>query len=380
MKMSEPKKRIAFFVQDLFFQGAQYVTALLTRGFVEKGYQVDVVALAYHQMLLGRGLKPFAVPKEVNWVQLKAMRARQSIGELRRYMMTSGADYLIPMAPPLLKAVRIACVGLSERPKIAYVEHGLAGSACDGSRLKPPRFPSWRWFSARWNLGCVARVLTVSDRGRTDFAQMNPFFDPADIRTVYNPVVDDVFYRKIAEPTRCDWLINKKCFTFVTAGVFEDYKGQDYLLSAMKILRDQGERIRVVLFGKGSYEQRFRKYIAENRLEDHVMIAGYTNNLPAELKAADAFVLPSIMESFGVVLVEALASGIPVVSADAPYGPREILADGRFGTLVPVRDARALAAAMLDVSRHPRRSIDDLSWRRFTLQATISRYENALWR
>jgi glycosyltransferase involved in cell wall biosynthesis len=68
---------------------------------------------------------------------------------------------------------------------------------------------------------------------------------------------------------------------------------------------------------------------------------------------AALFVLSSAWEGFGMVLVEAMAAGTPVVSTDCPSGPREILLDGELGPLVPVSDPQTLAGAILETLNAP---------------------------
>jgi glycosyltransferase involved in cell wall biosynthesis len=70
------------------------------------------------------------------------------------------------------------------------------------------------------------------------------------------------------------------------------------------------------------------------------------------------FVLSSIYEGLPTVLIEALASGCPVVSTDCPGGAREILADGKYGELVPPGDAAAMARAMLKILDGTRKQVD----------------------
>jgi len=149
-----------------------------------------------------------------------------------------------------------------------------------------------------------------------------------------------------------------------TAGRLVPVKDHRTLLQAFAALCAR-RAARLVLFGEGPLEQDLRAFAAELGIADRVLFAGYVNDPAACYAAADLFVLSSTSEGFGNVLIEAMAAGVPVVSTDAPHGPREILRDGEFGTLVPVGDAAALAGALAagldqpaDAARLRRRAAD----------------------
>jgi len=138
----------------------------------------------------------------------------------------------------------------------------------------------------------------------------------------------------------------------VTAGRLVPVKDHRTLLKAFALLRASRDA-RLVIFGEGPLESELRAAAQEAGIGEDVLFAGYVNDPAACYAAADLFVLSSTSEGFGNVLVEAMASGVPVVSTDAPHGPREILDDGRFGALVPVGDAAALAKAMAEMLGQP---------------------------
>lgn len=129
-------------------------------------------------------------------------------------------------------------------------------------------------------------------------------------------------------------------------------KDHKTLLEACAML-DADRHWRLAIFGEGPLEAELKAYAAKLGIGDRVLFAGYVDDPMACYAAADIVVLSSLSEGFGNVLIEAMASGVPVVSTDAPHGPREILADGRFGPLVPVADAKALAVTIADMLEHP---------------------------
>jgi glycosyltransferase involved in cell wall biosynthesis len=102
----------------------------------------------------------------------------------------------------------------------------------------------------------------------------------------------------------------------------------------------------LLLIGDGEERPALEAAATGFGLGDKVVFAGQVEN-PANLLAkSDLFVSSSITESFGIAIVEAMALGLPIVATDCPTAPREVLADGRYGALVPVGDAMAMAKAM----------------------------------
>lgn len=131
----------------------------------------------------------------------------------------------------------------------------------------------------------------------------------------------------------------------VTAGRLTPVKDHKTLLRAFAQLR-ASRPARLVIFGDGPLRSELIAEADRLGVSGSTLFPGYVNDPAACYAVADLFALSSVSEGFGNVLIEAMAAGVPVVSTDAPHGPREILNDGALGPLVPVGDAAALAAAM----------------------------------
>ena len=125
-------------------------------------------------------------------------------------------------------------------------------------------------------------------------------------------------------------------------GRLHEQKGFDILLRAAAILRDRGVPFRLRIAGEGPDRGLLEGLIAETGLQAQVELVGWVSPPGPFLATLDLFAVPSRYEPFGLVVIEAMAAGVPVVASDLE-GPREILEQGRLGFLVGSEDPEILA-------------------------------------
>jgi glycosyltransferase involved in cell wall biosynthesis len=164
----------------------------------------------------------------------------------------------------------------------------------------------------------------------------------------------------------------------LAAGRFTRQKDFATLLDAFAILVKQKD-CRLIILGEGKLRGELERHITRLGLEARVSLPGFAGNPYAYMSRCDMFVLSSLWEGSPNVLKEALALGLPVVATDCPSGPKEILQNGRFGPLVPMGDAQAMAAAMLATLNHPLpAAVLQEAVRDYTLEASTRGYLRAM--
>lgn len=162
--------------------------------------------------------------------------------------------------------------------------------------------------------------------------------------TIPNPVDIDRI-RAMAEDSVDHQWFSGDVPVIVGVGRFVDFKQFSVLLSAFHALRQHVDA-RLVMIGDGPLKDNLIQQSRRLRIEDHVDFLGFTDNPYKYMRQADLLGHSSRYEGFGLVLVEALACGTPVVATNCPGGPADILEDGMYGPLVNVGNANQLADAM----------------------------------
>jgi glycosyltransferase involved in cell wall biosynthesis len=125
-----------------------------------------------------------------------------------------------------------------------------------------------------------------------------------------------------------------------------DHKGHRYLIDATKTLKERAPKIKVIIVGEGPLRLDLSRRVSSGGLEDMVFFLGFRKDIPQILASLDLFVLSSHMEGLGSILLDAMASSLPIVATQVGGIP-EVVRDGETGLLVPARSPKALAEAIL---------------------------------
>lgn len=283
-------------------------------------------------------------------IRSSTVRMVRAIAPLRRLIQREQPDIVCSVQAHANVAAILACQGLSRRPKLLvcaqnspFEQYSRPWHPLDRAMLAlmTRLYPQADRIVAL-SQGVAGELAALVDRS----ASPSP---PIDV--IYNAGVDEAVTRgaQAALDLR-DRIPNIPLL--VACGRLHPQKGYPYLLEAVARVRETLP-VHLWIVGEGPLRPVLERQIQQLGLTDAVRLLGFQTNPYQYMAAADLFVLSSLYEGFGNVIVEAMACGAPVLATDCPHGPAEILEQGQNGLLVLPADADALARHILKALQNP---------------------------
>lgn len=152
------------------------------------------------------------------------------------------------------------------------------------------------------------------------------------------------------EKYACNRVYKSDNFVIGCTARLHEINGHRYLIEAAKMLKHKNLRYRFI--GTGEEELNLRKQVEENQLKDSISFIGYRSDIPNQLAMLDIYVQPSLSAGISCSILEAMASGLPVIATNVG-GTKEAIIDGQTGLLVPMRDSKAIAEKISYLIEHP---------------------------
>ena len=318
------------------------MVANLARGFVALGQRLDLVLVRAEGPHLAR------LPPEATQIRLGVRHGLTALPALVRYLRQRRPVALLAAKD---RAGRLAVIArtLAGTDTRLVLRLGTNLSAAMAGRSAVERHI--RYWPIRLLYPRLDRIVAVSQGVAEDTARIARISRDA-IAVIRNPVITPELLAEADLPCAHPWFEAGALPVILGAGRLQRQKDFPTLIRAFARVRRE-RPCRLVILGDGSARGALEELIDTLGLSADVDLPGFQTNPYPFISRAALFALSSAWEGSPNALTEAMALGTPVVSTDCPSGPRELLEDGRFGPLVPVGDATALAAAMAATLERP---------------------------
>lgn len=361
--------RVAVLLPTLDGGGAERSMLAVTSELSRRGYDAELVV---GQL---RGDLADLVPPDLAIVDLDQPHLRRCLPVLVRYLQRRRPDVLIATLEHAIfvadLAVRLSGVDTAVVPRLANTLSEQEPARA-GSRGRLVERGACRVYRR------AACTIAVS-RGAAEDLHHVAGVPMEQLCVVPNPVVGPELWSGMRASLDHPWFRPGTAPVILGIGRLTPQKNFGLLIEAFARIRERRDA-RLVILGEGALRTDLREAAAQAGVARDVDLPGFDPNPFRYLARAAVHVLSSDWEGLPGSLIQALACGVPVVATDCPSGPREILDHGRFGRLVPVGDATALAAAVDATLAGGRTAVPAGAWQRFAVADAVDGYERVIHR
>jgi len=320
-------------ITDLIVAGAQFQVLYMARHFRSLGWDVRVVSMVAETPLL---------PEFENHdITVSTLNMRNGVPDPRGILKL--AKIINEWQPDIVNShmvhanliARVARL-VSKIPVLICTAHNIY----EGGR--------WREIAYHYTDSLCDITVNVSHAGAERSVDVGSV--PKDRVTVIHPGVDAARFQpdqSIREKTRAALGLGDD-FVWIAVGRFEDNKDYPTMLEAFAKFYRKHPNSFLLIVGKGPLEEAIKRLAVQLQIKEAVRFLGVRRDIPALMAAADAYLMSSAWEGLPAVLLEAAASGLPIVATDVG-GNREVVVHQETGYLVPSKNALALSDAMFSI-------------------------------
>ena len=330
--------KITIILPSLEIGGAEQLTVNLINDWIKNKFEIDLILLSKKGSLSQKIINK----NKVKIKYLNVSRLKNSIFPLMQIFRKTKPKIIWVNMWPLTSIVILSWILSGKKGKIFLTDHNsLKYQINNYSRYK---FLNKLFLSITYRF--AYGISTVSKDVRDELSKLT-FISKKKIRVIYNPVsVGKNKLKELIGSNKKKW--NEKFrLRFLSVGNLKKEKNYECLIEAFSLLPKSIDA-QLIILGDGPLKNQLNSLIKKLNLENKIFMPGQVLNPYPWYYSADLFILSSVTEGFGNVLVEALECGLPIVSTNCFGGPKEILKNGKFGKLVEANNVESLKKGILD--------------------------------
>jgi glycosyltransferase involved in cell wall biosynthesis len=325
---------IAYIITGLGIGGAERVTIDIANHISRLGNNVIILYLSgenLHKTDIDASVKTYALNmKKTPWSFIEAIFRSRKILKSFSPDVVHGQMFHANIFARILKV-------FYKIPKLISTEHNI----CIGSNFRMLVYRITDFLSD---------VNSNVSESATNYFIGKKAFSKSKSLTVYNGIALLEFNNIARKDIRKKYSIGEKEFVFLNVGRLTLQKDHKTLLKAFSFLIKDWVNAKLLIVGSGELSSELKEFAYKEKIEDYVIFTGSKYNTQDYYCAADCFVLSSSWEGFGIVLVEAMSVGLPVITTEAGGCCREILQNDDF--IVTVKNSEPLFSKMKYIFEH----------------------------
>jgi glycosyltransferase involved in cell wall biosynthesis len=319
------------------WRGGQHQAFLTLLGLRERGHRAVLVAhpegVLYQRAREGADLVPLAPRNEIDLSA--AWKLSRVLKQYRPDIVHAHDPHAVSMA-----ALALSFGSVEPSPR-------LVASRRVDFHLQKHSFSRWKYRQVDIFVAASGAIRDILVKDGIPAARIVVVHDGIDVERLQKVPVGNI---------REEFWLPHGAPVLVNVGALVGHKGQKFLVDAMPAVRRQVPDAQLVILGEGELRPALEKQIKDLKLEKHVILAGFREDVLSLMRSADLFVMSSVTEGLGSAVLDAMALGVPVVGTRAGGIPEAVI-DGETGLLVRPGDPAALATAIVALLKDtPRRT------------------------
>ncbi len=332
---------IHIFIAHMGIGGAERVCVNLANEFIEQGNDVHLVVLNLNQ-----DVNTHLLSKKVQVHSLSVSRLRYSPLAMLRYLNTWKPKFLFVFGNEMAVILnKMKKIHLTNVPIVVRVLNNVDISLSKDDHISPIVEKYLK--NQQKQLRSVEHVIAQC-QGMQEMLLRNNLVKSENLTAIYNPVSYPLIQNTLKLRTPFEKRDKNRVKEIVFIGRIDPQKNLSHLLEAFAIVHQTMPATRLRLIGDGNVVEAMQTLAKDLNIEKDVSFEGITKHMEQIYATADVVALSSDYEGMPNCLIEAIASGIPVVSYDCPLGPKEIIVDNENGFLVEYQNKEQLALRLVD--------------------------------
>ncbi|QXW26042.1 glycosyltransferase [Acinetobacter johnsonii] len=358
-------KKVCFIAPNLLGGGAERVISILAKKFAEQGYKVDLIVTEK----VGPYFKD--IPDSVNIIDFNCKKLILALPKLVNYLKNTAPDILftshihVSTIAAFAKAIARVKTNVIIRQPTMLLPSQKRKSFSNLLRLK----------IFLLSLSFVNKIILTSEYMKEEFLQYS-LKSKDKIVVIHNPIDIDSIQAKSYEKISQDFFNDYENIPIIiSVGRLNKVKDFSTLIKAFSIV-NKNMPCRLIILGEGELRNEIISLAKDLKVLDLISMPGFVENPYKYMRNSKVFVSSSLWEGFPNGLVEAMSCGLDIVATNCEGGSAEILENGKWGKLVPIKDEFSMANAIIECLQSPSyfNVLDRAN--HFSTNKIIRKYEN----